>query len=59
MMTTFHIIHVVAGLWLALANFTDIMGATALSWNNFLIGLFVAGYNVFYLLGSRNVDVQS
>ena len=59
MMTTFHVIHIVAGFWLALANFTDMMGPAALSWNNFLIGLFVAGYNVFYLLGRRNVDLRS
>ena len=59
MMTTFHLIHVVVGLWLALVNFTNILGSTALVWNNFLLGLIVAGYNVYYLFARKNVDVQS
>lgn len=58
-MTTFHIIHIVVGLWLALVNFTNILAPTTLTWNNFILGLVVAGYNVFYLFARRNVDVQS
>lgn len=58
-MTTFHIIHIVVGLWLALVNFTNILSPTTLVWNNFILGLVVAGYNVFYLFARKNVDVQS
>ncbi len=58
-MSTFHIIHIVIGLWLALVNFTNILGPSSLTWNNFILGLLVAGYNVFYLFAHREVDVQS
>ncbi len=59
MMTTFHIIHIVVGLWLALANVTNILTPSTLAWNNLVLGLIVAGYNVYYLLAHRDVDVQS
>lgn len=58
-MTTFHVIHIVVGAWLALVNVTNIMTGTTLAWNNFLIGLVVAVYNIYYLFASKNVDVQS
>lgn len=59
MMTTFHIIHIVVGLWLALANVTNILTSSTLAWNNLVLGLIVAGYNVYYLFAHRHVDVQS
>ncbi len=59
MMTTFHIIHIVVGLWLALANVTNILTPSTLAWNNLVLGLIVAGYNVYYLFTRREVDVQS
>lgn len=59
MMTTFHVVHIVVGLWLALVNVTNMMTATTLAWNNFLLGLVVAGYNIYYLFARKNVDVQS
>ena len=59
MLTTFHIIHIVVGLWLALVNFTEVLAAQTLAWNNFILGLVVAGYNVYYLFARRNVDIQS
>ncbi len=59
MMTTFHVIHIVVGLWLALVNVTNILTPTTLAWNNLVLGLIVAGYNVYYLLARKNVDVQS
>ncbi len=58
-MTTFHIVHIVVGIWLALVNFTNILTGTTLAWNNFLLGVVVAGYNIYYLLAQKNVDVQS
>lgn len=59
MMTTFHIIHIVVGLWLALVNVTNILTPTTLAWNNLVLGLIVAGYNVYYLFAQKHVDVQS
>lgn len=58
-MSTFHIIHIVIGLWLALVNFANILNPNSLTWNNFILGLLVAGYNVFYLFAHKEVDVQS
>lgn len=58
-MTTFHVFHIVIGLWLALANVTNILAPTTLSWNNLILGLLVAGYNVYYLFAQKHVDVQS
>ncbi len=58
-MTTFHVIHIVVGLWLALVNVTNILKPDTLAWNNLVLGLIVAGYNVYYLFARRNVDVQS
>jgi hypothetical protein len=58
-MTTFHVIHVVVGLWLALVNMTDVLTGTTLAWNNFILGLVVAVYNIYYLFARKNVDVRS
>ncbi|MFY9114273.1 MAG: hypothetical protein WAO23_03405 [Dethiobacteria bacterium] len=57
MLTTFHTIHIVVGLWIALVNFTDILAPTTLAWNNFLLGLVVAAYNAYYLFARKDVDV--
>ncbi|NLZ28397.1 MAG: hypothetical protein GX887_05470, partial [Firmicutes bacterium] len=48
MLTTFHIIHIVIGLWIALVNFTDVLPPTTLAWNNFLLGLIIAAYNAYH-----------
>jgi hypothetical protein len=58
-MTTFHIIHILVGLWLALVNVTNILTPTTLAWNNLVLGLIVAGYNVYYLFAQKHVEVQS
>lgn len=59
MMTTFHIIHIAVGLWLALVNATTILTGSSLLWNNVILGLVVAAYNVYYLFARKNVDVKS
>lgn len=59
MMTTFHTIHIVVGLWLALANVTNILTPSTLAWNNLVLGLIVAGYNIYYLFARKEADVQS
>jgi len=57
-MTTFHIIHIIVGIWLAIVNFTPIMEPTSLAWNNIILGVIVAVYNAFYLFGRKSVDVN-
>jgi hypothetical protein len=57
-MSTFHIIHIIIGIWLAIVNFTPIMIPTSLAWNNIIIGIIVVVYNAFYLFGRKNVDVN-
>ncbi len=57
-MTTFHIIHLIVGIWLAIVNYTPIMAPTSLAWNNVILGVIVAIYNAFYLFGRKNVDVE-
>ncbi len=59
MMTTFHIIHIIVGLWLALVNVTNILTPSTLAWNNLVLGLIIAGYNIYYLFARKDVDVQS
>ena len=44
---------------MALVNFSDILSTEALVWNNFILGLVVAAYNLYYLFAKRNVDVHS
>ncbi len=58
-MTTFHIIHVVVGIWLAVANFFGIMGPGALMTNNIILGLLVALYNLYFLYARNSVDMKS
>ncbi|NLI69541.1 MAG: hypothetical protein GX364_01565 [Firmicutes bacterium] len=57
MLTTFHIIHIVIGLWIALVNFTDVLSPTTLAWNNFLLGLIIAAYNAYHLFARKDVGV--
>lgn len=57
-MNIFHIIHVIAGFWLAIVNFMPIMPAASLAANNIIIGIIVALYNAYYLFARKNVNVQ-
>ena len=59
MMTTFHWIHIVVGIWLALVNFTNILDPNLLALNNVILGIIVAVYNAYILFGKKNVDVKS
>ncbi len=58
MMTTFHWIHIVVGIWLAIVNYTDILDANMLALNNVILGIVVAIYNAYFLFAKRNVDSQ-
>lgn len=56
MMTTFHLIHIVVGVWLALVNFTGILPPATLAGNNVVLGVVVALYNAYFLFVKSNVD---
>ncbi len=58
MMSTFHIIHIVVGAWLAIVNFTDILAPATLLGNNVIFGIVVALYNAYFLFIKSNVDRQ-
>lgn len=57
-MTTFHAIHLIVGIWLAIVNFTPVMPPASLALNNAILGIVVAVYNAYYLFARRNVDVE-
>ncbi len=56
MMTTFHIIHIVVGAWLAIVNFTDVLTPATLAGNNIVFGIVIALYNAYFLFMKENVD---
>jgi len=58
MMTTFHWVHIIAGAWLALANFMPFLEANTLLVNNVIIGLVVLIYNLYILFAKNNTDVK-
>ncbi len=57
-MTTFFIIHLILGIWLAIVNFTPIMAPTSLALNNVIVGVIIAIYNAYYLFARRNVEAK-
>lgn len=58
MLTTFHIIHLIIGIWLAIVNLTPVMSPSALALNNAIFGIIVVIYNAYYLFARKNVDVE-
>ena len=57
-MTTFHTIHIIVGIWLAFANFANILPPASLATNNIILGIVVALYNAYFLFAQRSVDVE-
>jgi len=57
-MSTFFIIHLILGIWLAIVNFTPIMAPNSLAINNIVIGVLIAIYNAYYLLANRKVEAK-
>ncbi len=55
-MTTFHTIHVLAGAWLILAPYLNILDTRNLMMNSAIVGAVVLLYNVWYLFARQNVD---
>lgn len=58
MMTTFHWIHIIVGVWLAFVNFMPILPSGLLMLNNAIIGVVVALYNAYFLFAKNNTDVK-
>lgn len=59
-MTTFHIIHLLAGAWLILGPFLGFLDTfDSLYWNSIIIGIVVGVYNLYYLFARKNVDVNT
>lgn len=59
MMTTFHVIHIILGAWLAIVNYSGMLSSTALFWNNIILGIVIAAYNVYFLFLKENLDVAN
>lgn len=57
-MSTFYIIHLILGIWLALVNFTPIMAPSNLAINNVIVGVIIALYNAYYLFARRDVEAK-
>lgn len=59
-MTTFHIIHLVAGAWLILGPLMGFLDTyDSLYWNSIIFGIVVGAYNFYYLFAKKNVDVTT
>ncbi|HZK25823.1 MAG TPA: hypothetical protein VFC74_10630 [Oscillospiraceae bacterium] len=58
MMTTFHWIHIIVGVWLAFVNFMPILPSELLMLNNAIIGIVVTLYNAYFLFAKNNTDVK-
>lgn len=58
-MTTFHVIHILVGAWLALAPYLGFLESeSTLVYNNLIVGAVVALYNLYYLAAKNNVAVK-
>ena len=57
-MTTFHVIHIIAGAWLILSPYLNILDARSMTVNSAVIGAVVLLYNLWYLFARNNVDVR-
>jgi len=56
--STFFIIHLILGIWLALVNFTPVMAPSSLAINNVVVGVIIAIYNAYFLFARRNVEAK-
>jgi hypothetical protein len=59
-MTTFHVIHIIVGIWLVTAPLLGIFTTrSALLTNNIVIGAVVALYNAWFLFVRGNTEVRN
>lgn len=59
-MTTFHIIHILAGAWLVISPYLGVFVnmPNGMLWNNVIVGAAVALLNAWYLFARGDVDVR-
>lgn len=57
-MSTFFIIHLILGIWLALVNFTPMMAPSSLAINNVIVGVIIALYNAYFLFAKKDVEAK-
>ncbi len=58
-MTTFHIIHVIAGLWLIFGQPLGLLPTIeSVYWSNLIVGIVVTVYNLYYLFAKGSVDME-
>ncbi|MFO8059330.1 MAG: SPW repeat protein [Bacillota bacterium] len=57
-MTTFHVIHIIAGAWLIISPYLNIFDTRNLMVNSAVIGAVVLLYNLWFLFARTNVDVR-
>lgn len=59
-MTTFHVIHIIVGIWLVAAPLLGIFTTrSALITNDIIVGAVVALYNAWFLFVRGNTDVRN
>lgn len=59
-LTTFHVIHIIVGIWLVAAPLLGIFTTrSSLITNNIVVGAVIALYNAWFLFMKRNMDVRN
>jgi hypothetical protein len=58
-MTTFHWIHIIAGVWLAFVNFMPFLTTNMLMFSNVTIGIIIAIYNAYMLFAQSKINTKS
>ncbi len=59
-MTTFHVIHIIVGIWLVAAPLLGIFTTrSSLITNNIVVGAVVALYNAWFLFMRNNADLKT
>jgi len=59
-LTTFHVIHIIVGIWLVAAPLLGIFTTrSSLITNNIVVGAVIALYNAWFLFMKSNMDVRN
>ncbi len=59
-MTTFHVIHIIVGIWLIAAPYLGILTTrSAINLNNVIVGAVIALYNAWFLFVRGNTNVTN
>lgn len=59
-LTTFHIIHIIAGFWLIAAPYLGLLTTrSALNLNNLIVGAVIVLYNAWFLFVRNKTDLSN